>query len=367
MTGPCLDFSSDNVTQVAPEIMAAILEANHGTAHGYGNDPWTEKLTACARDVFECDLAIYPVANGTAANALALAELAAPHCGIYCHEGAHIQRDECGAPELFTGGAKLLAVPTADGRIAPQNLVAMQEAAAVRGVHCVKPAAISISQATEWGTVYTPDQARALAEFGRVHELCLHMDGARFANAVAHLRCTAAEASWKAGVDVLSFGATKNGAMGAEAVIFFNPERAGAFEYRRKRGAQLLSKMRFVSAQLVASLQDGLWLRHGRHANAMASRLACGLQGLPGVRLIHEVQANELFVSMPEAVVEALLEKGYGFYRWPAQPGTETRIIRLVTAWNTREADVDGLLAATKQHLMAEAAAGGGAETAAAF
>ena len=356
MTGPCMDFSSDNVTQVAPEIMAAIVEANHGTAHGYGNDPWTEKLTACARDVFECDLAIYPVATGTAANALALAELAAPHCGIYCHESAHIQRDECGAPELFTGGSKLLAVPTADGRLAPQDLLAIQEAAAVRGVHCVKPAVISMSQATEWGTVYTPDQIRALAEFGRAHELRLHMDGARFANAVAHLGCTAAEASWKLDVDVLSFGATKNGAMGAEAVIFFNRERAQAFEYRRKRGAQLFSKMRFVSAQLLAALQDGLWLRHGRQANTMASRLAQGLQTLPGVRLMHEVQANELFVSMPEAAIEALLQDGYSFYRWPAQPGTKTRIIRLVTAWSTREADVDGLLAAAGRHLAAAAA-----------
>ncbi|HVE23378.1 MAG TPA: low specificity L-threonine aldolase [Acidocella sp.] len=356
MTEPCLDFSSDNVTQVAPEIMAAIVEANHGTAHGYGNDPWTEKLTACAREMFECDLAIYPVATGTAANALALAELVPPHGGIYCHESAHIQRDECGAPELFTGGAKLLAVPTADGRLAPQNLRAIQEAASVRGVHCVKPSAISVSQATEWGTVYTPDQISALAAFGRAHDLRLHMDGARFANAVAHLGCTPAEASWKAGVDVLSFGATKNGAMGAEAVIFFNREQAGAFEYRRKRGAQLLSKMRFISAQLLASLQDGLWLRHGRHANDMASRLARGLHELPGMRLIHEVQANELFVSMPEAVVEALLQDGYGFYRWPAQPGMETRIIRLVTAWSTRETDVDGLLAAAKRHVLAEVA-----------
>ena len=351
MTALCLDFSSDNVTPVAPEIMAALLEANHGTAHGYGNDPWTEKLTACARDVFECELAIFPVATGTAANALALAELAAPHCGIYCHDSAHIQRDECGAPELFTGGAKLLAVPTTDGRLAPQDLLATQEAAAVRGVHCVKPAVISVSQATEWGTVYRPDEIRALAEFGRAHDLSLHMDGARFANAVAHLGCTPAEASWKAGVDVLSFGATKNGAMGAEAVIFFNPERAGAFAYRRKRGAQLFSKMRFVSAQLVASLQDGLWLRHGHQANAMASRLAQGLQALPGVRLMQEVQANELFVSMPEAAIEALLQEGYSFYRWPAPRGVETRMIRLITAWNTREEDVDGLIAAAARQI----------------
>jgi threonine aldolase len=356
MTGLCLDFSSDNVTPVAPEIMAAIAEANHGTAHSYGSDPWTEALTACARDVFECDLAIYPVATGTAANALALAELAAPHCGIYCHESAHIQRDECGAPELFTGGAKLLTVPSPDGRIAPQDLAAIQAAATRRGVHFVKPAAISISQATEWGAVYTPDQVRALAEFGRAHDLRLHMDGARFANAVAHLGCTAAEASWKAGVDVLSFGATKNGAMGAEAVIFFNREGAGAFEYRRKRGAQLFSKMRFVSAQLVAILQNGLWLRHARHANAMATRLARGLQELPGVRLIYEVEANELFVSMPEAAIEALLQEGYSFYRWPASPGVEMPMIRLLTAWSTREMDVDGLLAAAGRHLMAQAA-----------
>ena len=356
MTSLCLDFSSDNVTPVAPEIMAAIAEANHGTVHSYGDDPWTHRLTELARQVFECDLAIYPVATGTAANALALAGLAAPHAGIYCHESAHIQKDECGAPEFFTGGAKLLAVPGADGRITPQDLAPVQAAAAMRGVHHVPPAAISISQATESGTVYTREQIGALVEFGRTHDLGLHMDGARFANAVAHLGCTPAEASWKAGVDVLSLGATKNGAMVAEAVIFFDAEQAGAFECRRKRAAQLFSKMRFVSAQLVAYLQDGLWLRHGRNANAMASRLARGLQALPGVRLVHKVEANELFVSLPETAIEALLEDGYSFYRWPAPPGVEMRMIRLVTAWSTREADVDGFLAAAARHLAAQAA-----------
>ena len=356
MTALCLDFSSDNVTPVAPEIMAAIAEANHGTAHSYGDDPWTHRLTELARQLFECELAIYPVATGTAANALALAGLAAPHAGIYCHESAHIQKDECGAPEFFTGGAKLLTVPGAAGRITPQDLAPVQAAAAMRGVHHVPPAAISISQATEWGTVYTQDQIGALAEFGRTHNLGLHMDGARFANAVAHLGCTPAEASWKAGVDVLSFGATKNGAMVAEAVIVFDAERASAFEFQRKRAAQLFSKMRFVSAQLVAYLQDGLWLRYGRNANAMASRLARGLQALPGVRLVHKVEANELFVSLQETAIEALLEEGYSFYRWPAPPGVEMQMIRLVTGWSTREADVDGFLVATARHLVAQAA-----------
>ncbi len=327
-------------------MLDAIASANRGTVHSYGDDELTRRLERLAAEVFEHELAIYPVATGTAANALALAMLAPPHGGIFCNATAHIEKDECGAPEFFTGGAKLLAVEGAGEKIAPGAMTALVAEARERGVHQVRPAAISISQATEWGTVYAPDEVAALAEFGRANGLRLHMDGARFANAVAHLGVSPAAASWQAGVDVLSFGATKNGALAAEAVIFFNRDLAGEFEYRRKRGGHLLSKMRFCSAQLVAYLEDGLWLRLAARANAMAARLAAGLQAVPGVRLMQRVQANEVFPALPERLIAALQAEGFGFYRWSAPEAGEGGVIRLVTAWNTTAADVDFLLAA---------------------
>jgi threonine aldolase len=351
MTDLCLDFSSDNITPAAPEIMDAIAEANHGMVHSYGEDRWTERLTDIARQVFECDLAIYPVGTGTAANALALSILASPYSGIYCHEDAHIETDECGAPEFYTGGAKLIGLPGHAGRVTVREVARAQDTATAGGVHHVPPVAISISQATEWGTVYAPDDVAALAEFGRANKLRLHMDGARFANAVTHLGCTPAEASWKAGVDVLSLGATKNGALGAEAVVFFNAELAGEFESRRKRAGQLFSKMRFISAQLVRYLEQGLWLRFAGQANQMARRLARGLEALPGAELIFPVQANELFVVLPEATIAALQNEGYGFYRWTIPQGVKGCVVRLVMAWSTTEADVDGLLSAIRRHL----------------
>jgi threonine aldolase len=350
MTDLCLDFSSDNITPVAPEIMDAIIEANHGTVHSYGEDRWTERLTDVARQVFECDLAIYPVGTGTAANSLALAVLASPYSGIYCHEDAHIETDECGAPEFYTGGAKLIGLPGEGARLTVAEVARAQATATAGGVHHVPTVAVSISQATEWGTVYAPDDVAGLAEFGRAHRLRLHMDGARFANAVTHLGCSPAEASWKAGVDVLSLGATKNGALGAEAVVFFNPELAAEFESRRKRAGQLFSKMRFISAQLVRYLEDGLWLRFAAQANRTATRLARGLEGLPGVKLIHTVQANELFVVLPEVTISRLQSEGYGFYRWTIPQGVEGSVVRLVTAWSTTDADVDGLLSAIRRH-----------------
>jgi threonine aldolase len=340
------DFSSDNIAPAAPECLAALAAANHGTAHSYGDDEWTRRLEGLAREIFECDLAIFPVATGTAANSLALASLSPPHGGIYCHATAHVEKDECGAPEFFTGGAKLLALPGAHGKITPAAIAPAYDEAQARGIHQVRPAAISISQATEWGTVYTPDEIAALADFGRPKNLALHMDGARFANALVHLGCTPAEATWRAGIDVLSFGATKNGALAAEAVIFFNKTLAHEFEYRRKRGGHLLSKMRFCSAQLVAYMTDNFWLRAAGNANRMAAKLADGLQRVPGITLTQPVQANELFPSLPESLIEALLAENFAFYRWPSPDGAPGHVIRLVTAWNTTEADIDDLLAA---------------------
>ncbi len=338
MAVPNRDFSSDNITPMAPEILAAIEAANHGTVHSYGDDPWTHRLNALANDVFEREVAIYPVATGTAANSLALAALTPPFGGILCHHDAHIGNDECGAPEFFTG-AKLIGLPGEHGLIAPDVISPRILQMAERGIHQVKPAAISISQATEWGTVYTPAQITAIAACG----LPLHMDGARFANALAHVGCTPAEATWKAGVDVLSFGATKNGALAAEAVVFFNLDLAKDFEYRRKRAGQLFSKLRYASAQLVAYLENGTWLRHAAHANQMAARLAAGL---PAGSLIAPVQANELFVALPEPAIAALAAQNFGFYRWAAPAGVTLPVIRLVTAWCTTPEDIDHLLAA---------------------
>lgn len=333
-----MNFMSDNVTGAAPEILAALVAANDGTAPSYGADDWTRRLTERLSTLFEREVAVFPVATGTAANALSLAALTPPWGSIYCHAEAHIQVDECGAPEMFTAGAKLVPLPGDHGKIAPLTLSKTLGRANQGVVHAVQPAALSLTQATEAGTIYTPDEVSALTAIARHHGMRTHMDGARFANAVASLGCSPADITWRAGVDVLSFGATKNGALGAEAVLFFDRELSADFGYRRKRAAHLFSKMRFLSAQLEAYLQDGLWLRLAGHANRMASRLAEGLTDLPGAALAHPVDANEVFVALPEPVIAGLEAAGFGFYRW------DGNVVRLVTAWNSEEAAVDALL-----------------------
>ena len=261
-----------------------------------------------------------------------------------------IATDECGAPEFYTGGAKLITMASTDGRIRPMQIEAAVGRATDGGVHHVLPEAVSITQATEWGTVYEPGQVGAIGEACRRRGLHLHMDGARFANALVHEGCAPAELSWKAGVDVLSFGATKNGALAAEAVIFFNPALAAGFERRRKRAGQLWSKMRFLSAQLLAYLDHDLWLANATHANAMATRLAEGLAALPDVRLMQPVQANELFVAMPDPLIESLLSGGAVFYRWIDMPGEANPVIRLVTSYATTNQDVERFLALAAHH-----------------
>lgn len=345
MTQSRRSFASDNVAPAAAEVMDAIARINQGTAHSYGDDAETRRLTSLAQEVFECGLAIYPVATGTAANSLALASLVPPFGGVYCHDIAHINTDECGAPEFFSGGAKLLALTSADGKISAAQLAAPVAHAREMGVHHVLPAALSVSQATEWGTVYRREELAELAAAAHGYGLRVHMDGARFANAVAHLACTPAEASWKCGVDVLSFGATKNGALAAEAVIFFTPELAREFEMRRKRAGHLWSKMRFLSAQLTACFENELWLRHGRHANALATRLAQGLRQ-HSIPLLQQVEANEVFAALPQPLIAALRAQGFEFYEWPAPAHLGSPIVRLVTAYDMVVADVDALLAA---------------------
>jgi len=246
--------------------MAAINAANTGLVPSYGADEITERLQGAASKVFEREVSIFPVATGTAANALALAQLSPPFGGIYCHEGAHIVTDECGAPELFTGGAKLLGLPSPSGKIGPDAIDASVALANDMGVHHVKPSAVSVTQATELGTVYALGELEAVTAAAKRHGLAVHMDGARFANALVHLGCSPAEATWKAGIDVLSFGASKNGALAAEAVVFFDPRRAEDFERRRKQAGHLWSKLRYLSCQLVAYLENDLWLQNARQA-----------------------------------------------------------------------------------------------------
>ena len=343
-----MNFASDNTAPVSPEILAALAAANSGAVKSYGADPITERLRARINAVFERDVVTYPVATGTAANALALATLVRPFGAVICAEEAHIATDECGAPEFYTGGAKLITLPSEDGRITPAQIDAVMARAVEGGVHHVMPEAVSITQATEWGTVYSLRQVAAIAAASHAHGLKLHMDGARFANAAEHLGCSPAALSWRAGVDVLSFGATKNGAMAAEAVLFFDAALAEGFERRRKRAGQLWSKLRYLSAQLEAYLDQDLWRRNAAHANRMAQDLAVGLAALAGVALIHEPQANELFVAMPDAMIEGLFAQGAYFYRWIAVAGETRPVVRLVTAFNTAPEDVEKFLSLAK-------------------
>lgn len=338
-----MDFRSDNVSGAHPRILEALAAANHGSAGAYGADPWSERLERRLAELFECDLKAFPVATGTAANVLGLSCFVPPWGAIYCHPDSHINVDECGAPELFTGGAKLIPVPGPDGKLTPAGVEA-----AIYGkgsVHSVQPAALSLTQASECGTVYRVEEVTALADCARRHGMALHMDGARFANAVVSLGVSPAEATWKAGVDVLSFGGTKNGCFAAEAVVLFRTEKAEELAFRRKRGGHLFSKMRLLSAQLEAYLQDDLWLANARHANAMAARLAAGLQAR-GIRLFHPVEANELFVELPPAVAERLQAEGFRFYDWEALGPWAWR---LVTAFDTRVEDIDAFLTATEK------------------
>ena len=340
-----MNFRSDNVTGIAPEILAAIAAANTGDVPSYGADPVTARVGRRFAEIFEHEVAVFPLATGTAANALALAAVTPPWGVVYCHEESHVQTDECGAPEFYAGGAKLIGLPGADAKLRPEAIEALMIGRGV--VHHAQPAAISISQVTEAGTLYTPVEIAALGALARDRGLALHMDGARFANAVAALACPPAEITWRAGVDVLSFGATKNGAVAAEAVIFFDPAKAADFAYRRKRGGHLLSKMRFLSAQLDAYLADGLWLRNATHANRVAARLAEGLAQVAGARLRYPAQANEVFVELPEGVIHALAEAGFGFYRWG---GESSPCLRLVAAFDSRLEDAERLIAVALRH-----------------
>jgi threonine aldolase len=331
-------FYSDNTATAAPEILAAIAEANQGHAIAYGADPWTKRLDEVLGSFFGTEVCAFAVATGTAANSLSLATLSPPWGAIYAHEDAHIGVDECGAPQFFTGGAQLVSLPGEHGKLTC-HAVATAVDKHPADVHTVQPAVISLTQATELGTAYRPEEIAALSKLAHDRGLKMHMDGARFANAVTFLGCHPADVTWRAGVDVLSFGATKNGALAAEAVVFFNLDLVRDFEFRRKRAGHLLSKSRFVSAQLLAYVESGVWERNARRANELAQRIGQAA----GKLLLHPVEANEVFLRLGEPGKAALRAAGFEFYDWGSKNSGEARF---VASWDQPEQDVNTLVEA---------------------
>lgn len=345
-----MHFASDNTSPVPPQVLDALREANHGYMMPYGDDPIMSDVRDAIRVAFEAPEAeVYLVATGTSANALALACLCPPWATVYCHRNAHVEEDECGAPEFYTGGAKLTLL---DGDNAKMSPAALDEAigfTARAGVHNVQKGAVSITNATEAGAIYAPDEVAAISAIARAHGLPLHMDGARFANALVSAGCSAAELTWKAGVDILSFGGTKNGLMGVEAVVLFDPERAWEFELRRKRGGHLFSKHRYLSAQMAAYMHDDLWLTLARRANAAAKRLSEGILRISGAKLLFPTQANAVFAAWPRRGHIRATEAGASYYLWPMNqtlegPPGDLVSARLVCSWSTTDSDVDDFL-----------------------
>ena len=338
-------FRSDNDAGASPEILAALAACNDGAAYPYGADEWTRRAEAALARVFERPVGVLLVSTGTAANSLALAAMSPPWGSILCHRMAHSNTDECGAPEFFGAGLKMVASASQGSRL--DAAVLARELASGRGdVHAVQPSGVTLTQPTEDGQVYAAGEVAAIGRICSEAGLPLHMDGARFANALAAAGCTPAELTWKAGVDLLSFGATKNGAVGAEALIVFDEALSQTLPFRRKRAGHLLSKMRFVAAQMVAYLHDDLWLRNARHANGMARRLADGLGTVDGVELLTAPVTNILFARMPQSLIAGLMQRGFDFYhggRW--DPG----VARLVTSFRTSPQQVDEFLSAARE------------------
>ncbi len=326
-------FASDNTAAICPEAWAALAEANAENVPSYGEDKWTRRVVDRVREIFETDCEVFLVFNGTTANALALAQLARSYHSVICHEHSHIETDECGAPEFFSGGSKLLPVAGANGKLD----LAQVEAAILRqhGVHSPKPRVISITQATELGTVYRRDEIERIAEFARERSLFLHMDGARFANAVAALDCAPKAITWEAGVDVLCFGGTKNGTAAGELVIFFRKELAHEFDYRAKQAGQLASKMRVLAAPWAGLLSNDVWLENARRANARAQMLAGKLTAALGASPVFPREASAVFSRMPDQIVSRLNDRGWHFYKF-----IEPDIYRLMCSWSVTEKDI---------------------------
>ena len=339
-------FGSDNYAGICPEAWRALEAANRGHAPGYGGDDWTRAATQAIQRAFETDCDVYFVFNGTAANALALSAICRNTDAAVCHALAHVNVDECGATEFMSGGARLLPVEAPLAKLTPEAVVA--KAVTPHDEHSSRPRAVSLTQATELGTVYTLAEVRALCDLAHARGMRVQMDGARFANAVGTLGASPADASWRAGVDVLCLGGTKNGLPAGEAMLFFDRDLADEFARRRKQAGQLASKMRFLAAPWLGVLESGAWLAHAAHANAMARRLADGLRNVPGSHLIAPVEANGVFVDLPKHAIDALHKKGWRFYVFVGDTG-----VRLMCAWDTTSDVVDRFLDDLKSVLTA--------------
>ena len=331
-------FASDNVAGACPEVLDAIIKANDGDSTPYGNDQISTQLQDKFSEIFEMDVIIFPTASGTAANALALSTMTPSFGNIYCHKLSHINTDECGAPEFYTGGGKLVPLQGVKGKITADELDQVIGGKGI--VHHTQPSSVSITQVCESGEVYQLDEIKNISEITHKHNLNIHMDGARFANALVSLDATPAEMTWKSGIDVLSFGATKNGCLAAEAIIFFNKDLVGNIAFLMKRAGHLLSKMRFVSAQLDAYISDDVWLRNARHANKMGKKLSDGLNRYSDIKLAYPTEANEVFAKFPRNMIEHLNSEGYKMN----EDELDGKATRLVTAWNTQDSDVNQLL-----------------------
>ena len=346
MTEQSQQFASDNYSGICPEAWAAMEKANQGHERAYGDDQWTARAADHFRQLFETDCEVFFAFNGTAANSLALSSLCQSYHSVICSETAHVETDECGAPEFFSNGSKLLLAKTDNGKLTPQ---AIREIARKRqDIHYPKPRVVTLTQATEVGTVYRPEEVRAISQVCEELGLHLHMDGARFSNACAFLGCTPAELTWKAGVDVLCFGGTKNGMAVGEAIVFFNKDLAEDFDYRCKQAGQLASKMRYLSAPWVGILQNDVWLKYANHANRCAQLLANLVADVPGVSLMFRVEANGVFLQLSEPAIAALTARGWRFYTFIGAGGA-----RFMCSWDTDEARVRQLAADIREVMSA--------------
>jgi len=335
---------SDNNSGISPEILKAIIDENAGEAEAYGRDDLTKKSEAVFKRVFQCeDLKAYNLISGTAANSLIIATLSPTFGAVFCHKDSHVFGEECGAIEFQSGGAKLIPLKGVEGKITVRELEVALSSFIIGEAHHSQPSMLSIAQSTEAGTIYTPDEIHDLSTFLKKHNLKLHMDGARFANAIAKIGCSPAEMTWKVGVDALSFGTTKNGTMGAEVAIFFHGTDDGSFIYRRMRSGHLLSKMRFLSTQIITYLENDLWLKNAAHANEMAEKLYQGVKNSPGIKFSFPVQSNVMVVEFEDYLKEKLLTSGFQFYS--RNFGGLMRS-RLVTAFNTEPAEIDKFITA---------------------